>query len=129
MCQLRRQQHTEQWPSQKQQYLGNTTSLEEFTYIEPYLEQFAAQNPGSKMYVNFDANGNFIRCALAPFAATHFLRHGIPLISVDMCHLYMRIRGQLPLASAIDGNRQVMPIQWGLALVKTELNGGISLGC
>ena len=31
---------------------------EEFTYIEPYLEQFVAQNPGSKMYVNFDANGH-----------------------------------------------------------------------
>ena len=84
---------------------------EEFTYIEPYLEQFLEQNPGSKMYVKFDANGHFIRCALAPSAALDFLTHGLPLICVDMTHLYMRIRGQLALACSVYGNRQVMPLQ------------------
>ena len=67
---------------------------EEFTFIEPYLHRFLDLNPGSKMYVKFDHQGHFIRCALATSAALDFLRLGLPLISVDMSHLYMKIKGQ-----------------------------------
>ena len=83
---------------------------EEFCYFEPYLNKFLELNPGSKMYVRFDEQGHFIRCALAPAAALDFVQHCIPLFSVDMSHLYMKIKGQLALATAIDGNRQIMPV-------------------
>ena len=70
---------------------------------------------GAVFRAKFDTNGHFIRCALAPSAALDFLTHGLPLICVDMSHLYMRIRGQLALACSVDGNRQVMPLQWGIS--------------
>ena len=72
------------------------------------------------MYVRFDEQGHFIRCALAPAAALDFVQHCIPLFSVDMSHLYMNIKWQLALATAIDGNRQIMPVQWGIVPIENK---------
>ena len=63
---------------------------------------------------------SFIHCTWAPSAALQFLQHSLPIITVDMSHLYMSIQGQVALARGIDGNRQLLPLQWGIVPLENK---------
>ena len=98
--------------------LDTTNSIQ---YLNSYLTELQENNPGS--VVHFQSfNDVFGKACLAPGATTKAFTNLLPVVAVDACHMRTKQGGMIFSATAMTGERMIIPFAIAIASTENEEN-------
>jgi hypothetical protein len=89
-----------------------------FQYIEAFFQSIVEANPGTVTGIERREDNTFFLAFLCPRATQEAFPYCLPLVIVDACHLKSKYEGTLMTASAMDGEKSILPL--ALAVVPGE---------
>ncbi|KAL3624447.1 hypothetical protein CASFOL_031115 [Castilleja foliolosa] len=91
------------------------TPNESFAKLPAYLHRLKEVNPGTITHIESAEDGHFRYCFMSLGASIRgFLGNIRPVIAIDGTFLRGKYGGTLLLATAMDGNKQIYPIAFGI---------------
>ncbi|KAL3649199.1 hypothetical protein CASFOL_005602 [Castilleja foliolosa] len=91
------------------------TPKESFAKLPAYLHRLKEVNPGTITHIESLEDGHFRYCFMSLGASIRgFLGNIRPVIAIDGTFLKGKLGGTLLLATAMDGNKQIYPIAFGI---------------
>ncbi|KAJ9552314.1 hypothetical protein OSB04_016359 [Centaurea solstitialis] len=90
---------------------------ESFTRLPTYLYNLEITNPGTRTAIKVDPSGRFEECFVAlGVAIDTFLQNLRRVLIIDAAHLKGPYLGTMFLVVAMDGNNNIVPIAFGVAV-------------
>jgi hypothetical protein len=96
---------------------SETTS---FQFIEPFFAKIKAIMPGSVAVMERDDNNSLLRTFVMLKPLIDSFEHGMPVITVDACHLRSSFKGCLMAITMMDGLKQTQLLAWGTCPVENS---------
>ncbi|KAL3642159.1 hypothetical protein CASFOL_012974 [Castilleja foliolosa] len=91
------------------------TPVESFAKLPAYFHRLKEVNPGTITHIERHEDGHFKYCFMSLGASQRgFLANIRPVIAIDGTFLRGKYGGTLLLATAMDGNKQLYPIAFGI---------------
>jgi len=92
-----------------------------FKGISDYLRKTAEANPGSRVVFE-KVDGNFSRCFIGLEGCRLGLEWCIPIISLDACAIKNKYHGVIMGATALDGERNMVPLAFAICPIENTEN-------
>lgn len=89
-----------------------------FQFVDPYFRKIEQKMPGSIAVMQRDEDNRLLRTFVMLKPMMDAFRFGIPVISVDACHLRNQFKGCLMAITMIDGMKQTQLLAWGTCPVE-----------
>ena len=89
-----------------------------FQFVDPYFRKIEQKMPGSIAVMQRDEDNRLLRTFVMLKPMMDAFRFGIPVISVDACHLQNQFKGCLMAITMIDGMKQTQLLAWGTCPVE-----------
>ncbi|XP_020424448.1 uncharacterized protein LOC109950309 [Prunus persica] len=114
--------YSKAWKAREFALLSIRGSAEEAYYILPaYCYELERMNPGTKTHIQTDENNHFVYLFMAVGACIRGFRSSMrPVIAVDATHLKSKYKGVMFVANAVDGNRNIYPLAFGIGDLETD---------
>ena len=96
----------------------NAGEVEAFQLIQPYFEKLEEYLPGTLAVMHRDKENRLLRTFVMLQPLVESFKYGLPIISVDACHLRGKYDGCLMAATMIDGLNQTQLLAWGTCPVE-----------
>lgn len=80
--------------------------MKSFQLIEPYFQKLKTYMPGTVAILERDSSNRLLRTFVMLKPMIDAFKHGMPVLSVDACHLKNSFKGCLMVATMIDGLKQ-----------------------
>lgn len=81
-----------------------------FQYIESFFQSIVEANPGTVTGIERREDNTFLLGFLCPRATQEAFPHCLPIVIVDACHLKSKYEGMIMTASAMDGEKSIVPL-------------------
>ena len=97
---------------------SNCNEVMSFQYIQPYFEKIEAKMPGSVAVMERDEDDKLLRTFVMLKPIMDSFKYGMPVITVDACHLRNQFKGCLMAVTIVDGLKQTQLLAWGTCPVE-----------
>jgi MULE transposase domain len=108
----------------KQLCLDQIAANEEksFQYIAPYFDKIESTMPGSLAIMERDSEDRLLRTFVMLKPIMDSFKYGLPLLTVDACHLRNKFKGCLMAITMVDSLKQTQLLAWGTCQVENGDN-------
>ena len=89
-----------------------------FQYIGPYFRKVEAKMPGSVAVMERDEDNRLLRTFVMLQPMIESFKYGLPVLSLDACHLRNQFKGCLMAATMMDSLHQIHLLAWGTCPVE-----------